>query len=131
LLFAGPGDLPSECQAAANGDTTCISWPITHLAPGGIIVAVRAYGQPRYQPPAGGDPISVSGLAARRITGTAVASCRTINGTQLVEVWLPALVGASGFFSIDACMSGTDGAAANAFDTILASVVVTAPAQPS
>jgi hypothetical protein len=131
LLFAGPGDLPSECQAAANGDTTCSSWPITHLAPGGIIVAVRAFGQPGFQPPTGGDPVSVSGLSARRITGTADGSCRSIDGTQLVEVWLPALVGTNGFYSIDACTAGADDAAANAFAAVLASIVVTAGAQPS
>jgi hypothetical protein len=131
LLFAGPGELPSECRGDANGTTTCIGWPITHLAPGGIIVAVRAYGQPGFQPPAGGDPISVSGLAARRITSTADQSCQAIDGTQLVEVWLPALVGQNARYSIDACASGDGGGSANAFAAILASAVVTAVAVPS
>lgn len=131
LLFAGPGALPSECQGDANGNTACSSWPLVQLAPDGLIVAVRSYGNPLSKPPVGGAPITVSGIAARRISGAADGSCRAIDGTQMVEVWLPALVGQNAWYSIDACMSGTDGTAANAFAAILASTVVTAPAQPS
>jgi hypothetical protein len=123
FLFAGPEDLPSDCQSTAQG-TTCGSWPIMQLLPDGIVIAVRFYGQPRFVPPTGGDPISVAGLAARRISGAADGACRRIAGTDLVEVWLPPFAGANGIYSIDACTSG-QGAGAAEFAAILASVSFT------
>jgi hypothetical protein len=120
FLFAGPEDLQSDCQTTAQG-MTCGSWPIMRLLPDGIVIAVRFYGQPGFAAPAGGDPLSVAGLAARRISGPADGACRGIGGTDLVEVWLPPFAGANGIYSIDACTSG-QGAGAAEFAAILASV---------
>jgi hypothetical protein len=118
MLFAGPFDLPSECE-----NTTCFAWPIVHLRPGQLVVALRAYRNPLFTPPSGGDPITVAGLAARRIDRPADAACRAIDGTRLVQVWLPPFGGATGVDSIDACLSGDSGAATATFAMILASVI--------
>jgi hypothetical protein len=124
FLFAGPTDLPSECAPTAQG-TACAAWPVMHLRPDELVVAVRFYGQPGFKPPVGGLPVTVGVLGARRVEGTADGACRSIDGTRLVEVWLPAFAGSNGFYSIDACISGDGAAAANTFAAILASVGVT------
>jgi hypothetical protein len=129
FLFVGPDDLPSDCQETAQGGS-CFGWPMLQLPPRGIVVAVRFYGRPGFDPPSGGDAISVAGLAAHRIAGAADGPCRGIGGTNLVEVWLPTFAGANGIYSIDACTSG-QGADADVFAAILASVSFTRDAPPS
>lgn len=118
LLFVGPDELSSECQG-----NTCFAWPQVQLGPGSLMIAIRLYANPGFTPPSGGDPITVSGLAAHRITGGADAGCLGIGGTRLVQVWLPKIAGTSGFVSIDACISGASSAADAEFAAILATTV--------
>jgi len=121
-LFAGPFDLPSECRLGAQV-TSCFAWPIVHLQPGQLLIAVRYHANPLFTPPTGGNPIMVAGLAARRFDGPADDACRAIDGTRLVQVWLPPLGGGSDVYSIDACISGESVSAMTTFAMILASVI--------
>jgi hypothetical protein len=129
FLFMAPTDFASDCTETAQGGS-CFIWPMEQLAPGGIVVAVRFHGRPGFEPPAGGDPITVAGLAARRFAGPADGACRGIGGTDLVEVWLPAFAGGNGIYSIDACSSGQAAGTAE-FAAILASVSFTRDAPSS
>jgi hypothetical protein len=123
LLFAAPVDLPSDCQDTAQVGT-CYAWPVMKLSSGGIVVAVRVHGMPGSMPPAGGDPITVTGLASREISGPADASCLQIGGSQLIQVVLPAIAGTGEYLSIDACIAGAGAAAAHVFAAIIASASV-------
>lgn len=123
LLFAAPVDLPSDCEETAQGGT-CHPWPVMQLGADGIVVAVRLYGLPGTTPPAGGSSITVAGVAAREITGPADTACRAIGGTELIEVILPTIQGASGYLSIDGCLAGSDAAALGTFASIIAGVMI-------
>ncbi len=122
LAYLGPAELPSNCQETDQGGV-CGPWPITRLAPGGIVVAIRLNGMPGSEPPAGGDQITVGGLSARRISGSADEACQAIGGSELIDVVLPVVPGTDGWMALDACLAGGDvAAAAAAFTAILESV---------
>jgi hypothetical protein len=124
FAYLSPVEIPSECQDSGQGGV-CQPWPIVQLTPGGIVVAVRLHGLPGSRPPAGGDPMTVAGLAARRLTGPADAGCRAIGGSDLTEIVLPAVPGTNGWVSLDACLAGGDGEAADAaFSTIVGSATI-------
>jgi len=123
FLFAAPVDLPSDCEETAQGGT-CHPWPVMQLGTDGSIVAVRLHGLPGTTPPAGGSSVTVAGLAAREITGPADTAYRAIGGTELIEVILPTIQGASGYLSIDGCLAGSDTAAVGTFASIIAGVMI-------
>lgn len=124
LAFLGPAELASECEEAGEGGV-CHPWPVTRLAPGGIVVAVRLHGMPGSRPPPGGDPVLVGGLQARSISGRADDACQAIGGSKLIDVVLPAVPGTTGWIALDACLAGDEVAAAEAaFAAILASVTI-------
>jgi hypothetical protein len=124
FAYLSPVELPSNCEATGQGGV-CHPWPVVQLVPGGIVVAVRKYGMPGSQPPAGGDQITVGGLPARRISGSADEACRAIGGSELIDIVLPSVAGTTGWIALDACVAGGDVAAADAaFDAILAWVTI-------
>jgi hypothetical protein len=131
LAYLGPTALPSECEQNAQGGV-CQAWPIMELGPGGIVVAVREYGMPGSKPPEGGDPVTVGGIAARRISGPADEGCRAVGGSESIEIVLPVVPGTN-WMTVDACLAGMDTTAAKAsFHTIVSSIEVTqAGASPS
>ena len=122
LAFLGPGELPDNCQASGQGGV-CLPWPVIQLVPGGMVVAVRGHGMPGSEPPAGGDPIMVGGLSARRISGSADEACRAIGGSELIAIVVPEVAGTTGWMGIDACLAGGDVAAAKAAFTAIADSV--------
>jgi hypothetical protein len=122
--YASPLDLPSECEQTSGGGV-CHPWPIVTLGPGGMVVAVRLGGMPGSQPPTGGQPITVAGLPARRIVGSADAGCRAIGGAQSIAVVVPAVPGTTGWLALDACLAGPDSEAGDAaLGAITASVTI-------
>ncbi len=132
LAYLSPLELPSECQVTAQGGV-CHAWPALTLGAGAIVVAVRQHGMPGAQAPAGGDLVTVGGLPARRISGSADEECRAIGGTESIAVVLPAVPETTGWIALDACIAGPGaGSAAAAFAAIVASVMVAgAGASPS
>lgn len=125
FAYLSPGDLPSECEDTGQGEV-CHPWPISESVPGGIVVAVRLYGMPGSAPPSGGDPITVAGRPARRISGPADEACRAIGGSELIRVVVPAVPGTAGWVAFDACLAGADAAAEGAFGSIVASTMIVA-----
>ena len=124
FAWLSPLELPSECQDSTQGGV-CHPWPVVKLPPGGIVVAVRQNGMPGSRPPAGGRPISVAGLPARRIDAAADVSCQTVGGTESIAVALPAVPGTMGWIALDACLAGPDTRAADAaFAAIVASITI-------
>jgi hypothetical protein len=131
FAFLSPAELPSDCEATGAGGV-CHPWPITELGRGGVVVAVRLHGMPGSRPPTGGDPMTLAGLPARRISGPADSACRSIGGSALTQIVLPAVPNATGWISLDACFEEPNPAPAEAvFDVILESVVVAADAPSS
>jgi hypothetical protein len=131
-VFLSPADLPNNCLESASGGV-CHAWPAAPRDPGWIEVAVRLHGNPGSQPPAGGDPITVAGLPARRSSSPADQPCLAIGGSRSIVVALEAVPDATGWLSIDACIAGEGTAAVDTFDTIVASATIgtsaaTAPA---
>ena len=124
FAYLSPQALSSDCEISAQGGV-CHPWPVAHLDPGGIVVAVRLHGMPGSMPPVGGEPITVAGLPATRISGSAEVGCRAIGGAAVTDIVLPQVEGASGWVSLDACLAGPDKAAADtAFSAIVESVTI-------
>jgi hypothetical protein len=124
FAYLSPLELPSECQETAQGGV-CHPWPVVALVPGGIVVAVRQGGMPGSAAPGGGHPITVGGLPARRIVGSANEGCQAIGGTESITVVLPAVPGTTGWIALDACLAGPNTDAADAaFAAIVASVTI-------
>jgi hypothetical protein len=133
--FLSTAELPSNCLETASGGV-CHAWPAAPPDPAWIEVAVRLHGNPVSRPPAGGDPITVAGLPARRTSGPADQECLAIGGSRSIVVALEAAPDASGWLSIDACIAGDDAAAVDTFDAIVATATVgaaatNAPADPA
>jgi hypothetical protein len=122
VVFVSPQVLPGECtQGALEG--VCYAWPVTRLVPGGTVIAWRMYGRPGIQPPAGGEPIAISGRPARISYRAADPACTAIGGDESVAVVMAARPGESAWTGIDACQAGPDHRAAEAaFRQLLASV---------
>ena len=128
--YASPVDLPSDCVDTSQGGV-CYPWPILTLGPGGMVVAVRLGGMPGSQAPSGGQPITVAGLSARRISGSPDEGCQAIGGTGSIKVVLPDVPGTMGWLALDACLGGPDTAAAEtAFAAIVASVTIAGHGAP-
>jgi hypothetical protein len=136
IVYLSPAPIPSDCQATIDGGGVCHSWPLFQLDPGGLVARVMLHGMPRLQPPAGGTPITVAGMPARRISGSADEACRAIGGSQSITIVLPSVPDTYAWMSIDACVAGGDpmgaeqAAADDTFDAIVASATL-APAAPS
>ena len=132
FAYLSPADLPSDCEGPAGGPGVCYPWPVTELGAGGVVAAIRLHRMPGSQPPTGGDPVTLAGLPARQTSGPADSACRSIGGSALTQVVLPALPNATGWMSLDACLAGPNPAAAEAvFGVILRSVVIAADAPSS
>jgi hypothetical protein len=122
--FLSPGGLSSECQTTADGGS-CHPWPLTTTVPGGIVVAVREYGMPGSRAPSGGDPTTVGGVPARRVSGSADSACAVIGGAESIRYVVPTVPGWYGWLAIDACLAGGDMSATEAIlATLVASVTI-------
>ena len=76
--------------------------------------------------------MTVGGLPARRLTGSADEGCQAIGGSDLTQIVLPVVAGTNGWISLDACLAGPQIEPADAaFAAILASVSVVGDAPSS
>jgi hypothetical protein len=126
IAFLSPQPLVDPCRSDGSA-TTCGPWPIARLGDGGLVVAVRTYGGPGRVLPAG-EPSTVDGREARLVWATGDPACAGVGGTDRVRVIVPGEPGppdrpgsVASYTELDACLAGPSGAAADAFDAIVAS----------
>jgi len=140
IAFVGSADLPSECSSnpggvAASGGAVFVvtPWPVTELAPGGVVVAWRFVGMDGAGPPSGGGAsILVGGRSAFRTSGPADPDCAAIGGDESIDLSVPAMSGENHGFTADACLAGPDLVDnERAFSAILASTTFPPPTSTS
>jgi hypothetical protein len=113
FAFLGPEVLPSECTTTPQGGM-CGPWPNLVLPENGLVVRIRGYFNPAWQPPSEGERVDIDSHPAFLVKGPADEGCAAVGGAESISIVFDRIGGQSGWTSLDACLAGPDVATAEA-----------------